>query len=154
MKRSIIIIAIILGVGINNCKNENNPNPQTEKPNKSLISIVEIPTTNFLRAVTFYQTVLGVKIEEVDMEGTQMGIFPSSGDTVSVVLVNGNDYTPTKNGTVVYLNAGNDLQPTLNKVEKNGGKIILPKTKISPEMGFFALFIDTEGNKLGLHSKN
>jgi len=154
MKRSIIIIAIILGVGINNCKNENNPNPQTEKPNKSLISIVEIPTTNFLRAVTFYQTVLGVKIEEVDMEGTQMGIFPSSGDTVSVVLVNGNDYTPTKNGTVVYLNAGNDLQPTLNEVEKNGGKIILPKTKISPEMGFFALFIDTEGNKLGLHSKN
>jgi len=118
----------------------------------NLISIVEIPTTEFPRAVKFYQTILDIAIEEVDMDGTQMGVLPSNGETLNVVLVKGNDYKPTTDGAVLYLNAGNDLQPMLDKVSQNGGQVIVPKTEISPEMGYFALFIDTEGNKLGLHS--
>ena len=118
----------------------------------NLISIVEIPITDFSRAVHFYQTILGITIEEVDMDGTQMGVLPSDGETINVVLVKGADYKPTSDGAVLYLNAGNDLQPMLEKVSKNGGQIIVEKTQISPEMGFFALFMDTEGNKLGLHS--
>ncbi|BDA80273.1 hypothetical protein LPTSP3_g32030 [Leptospira kobayashii] len=94
MKRSLIIAAIILGIGINNCKNESKPDSQTLKQNKNLISIVEIPATDFSRAVTFYQTLLGVKIEKIDMEGTQMGILPNNGYTVNVVLVKGNGYIP------------------------------------------------------------
>lgn len=120
---------------------------------KNLISIVEIPTTDFSRAVTFYQAILGISIEEVDMDGTQMGVLPSDGETINVVLVKGDDYKPTTDGTVVYLNAGDDLQTVLDKIEPNGGKILVRKTEISPEMGFFAMFTDTEGNKLGLHSK-
>jgi|SRR5690554_2118390 len=120
----------------------------------NLISIVEIPTAEFSRAVKFYQSVLSVNIEEVDMDGTQMGVLPNEEGTVNVCLVKGDDYKPTTDGTVVYLNAGNDLQPMLDKVEQNGGQVIVPKTEISPEMGFFALFIDTEGSKLGLHSNN
>ncbi len=120
----------------------------------NLISIVEIPVTDFSRAVKFYQTILGISIEEVDMAGTQMGVLPSNGKTVNVVLAKGNDYKPTTDGAVLYLNAGNDLQPMLDKIEKNGGQVIVPKTEISPEMGSFALFIDTEGNKLGLHSSH
>ena len=118
----------------------------------NLISIVEIPVTDFVRAVNFYQTILGVNIEEVEMDGTQMGILPSDGKTVNVVLVKGADYKPTTDGAVLYLNAGNDLQPMLDKIEQNGGQVIVPKSEISPEMGYFALFVDTEGNKLGLHS--
>lgn len=119
---------------------------------RNLISIVEIPITDFSRAVNFYQTILGITIQEVDMDGLQMGVLPSDGEIVNVVLVKGKDYKPTSDGAVLYLNAGNDLQPMLEKVIKNGGLIILEKTQISPEMGFFALFMDTEGNKLGLHS--
>ena len=81
-----------------------------------------------------------------------MGVLPNDEGTVNVVLVKGNDYKPTTDGAVLYLNAGNDLQPMLDKVAQNGGQVIVPKTEISPEMGYFALFIDTEGNKLGLHS--
>jgi len=69
-----------------------------------------------------------------------------------VVLAKGGDYKPTTDGAVVYLNAGKDLQPMLDRVKQNGGQLLVPKTMISPEMGYFALFIDTEGNKLGLHS--
>ena len=120
----------------------------------NLISIVEIPTADFARAVKFYQTVLGLAIEEMEMDGNQMGVLPNENGTVNVVLVKGTDYKPTTDGAVLYLNAGDDLQPMLDKVEQNGGQVILAKTEISPEMGYFALFIDTEGNKLGLHSRN
>ena len=61
---------------------------------KNLISIVEIPTTDFSRAVAFYQEILNVSIEETDMDGTKMGVLPSDGKTVNVVLVKGNDYKP------------------------------------------------------------
>ena len=119
---------------------------------KNLISIVEIPTTDFQRAVKFYQAILNITIEETDMQGTRMGLFPSDGEAVSVVLINGEGYMPGAEGATVYLYAGDDLTTTLNKVEPHGGKIIIPKTEISPEIGFFAIFTDTEGNKLGLHS--
>lgn len=150
---------MIVTIGFSACNNakteqERAGKTQNQKVNhmNNLISIVEIPATNFSRAVKFYQTILGVSIEEVDMDGNQMGVLPSDDGTVNVVLVKGNDYRPTTDGAVLYLNAGNDLQPTLDKVEKNGGQVLVPKTEISPEMGYFALFIDTEGNKLGLHS--
>lgn len=120
----------------------------------NLISIVEIPTADFARAVAFYQTILGLAIEEMEMDGNQMGVLPNENGTVNVVLVKGNDYKPTTDGAVLYLNAGDDLQPILDRVKQNGGQVILAKTEISPEMGYFALFIDTEGNKLGLHSSN
>lgn len=119
---------------------------------KHLISIVEIPVTDFSRAVNFYQTIMDLIIEEIEMDGTQMGVFPGDGDTINLVLVKGDDYNPTTDGAVVYLNAGNDLEPMLQKIKQAGGQVIVPKTEISPEMGFFALFMDTEENKLGLHS--
>ncbi len=118
----------------------------------NIISIIEISVTDFARAVKFYQAILNIAIEEMEMDGNQLGILPNEEGTVNVVLVKGHDYKPTTNGAVLYLNAGNDLQPMLDKVVQRGGQVIVPKTEISPEMGYFALFIDTEGNKLGLHS--
>lgn len=120
---------------------------------KNVVSIIEIPVTDFGRAIAFYQEILGVGIEEVDMAGTYMGLLPSDENTVAVALVKGEGYTPATQGAVVYLNAGEDLQVVLRKIEPKGGKVVVPKTEISPEMGFFALFTDTEGNKVGLHSK-
>lgn len=118
----------------------------------NLISIIEIPTTEFNRAVAFYQKVLDVSIEEFDMDGNQMGLLSGDDKNVHVLLVKGSDYKPTKEGVVLYLNAGNDLQPMLDKVTQNGGQVIVPKTEISSEMGVFAMFTDTGGNKSGLHS--
>ncbi len=126
--------------------------PQKATTMNNLISIVEISITDFPKAVKFYQTVLGVTIQEMEMDGNKMGIIPNEEGTVNVVLIKGNDYKPSSDGALVYFNAGKDLQPMLDKVEQNGGKVIVPKTQISPEMGYFALFIDTEGNKVGLHS--
>lgn len=116
------------------------------------ISIVEIPVSDFSRAKTFYQSLLTISIEEVDMNSILMGVFPGDGDTVSVALVKGDGYKPSGDGAVLYLNGGTDLQPILSTVEQYGGEVIVPKTAISPGMGYFAQFQDTEGNRLGLYS--
>lgn len=160
--KHILSTALIFGAAFSSCDHQNNPNSEAKDKEvitnnetndmQNLISIIEIPTSDLQRAITFYSSILEVSIEEAEMGDVKMGILPSGQGTVSVVLVNGVDYKPTADGSVIYLNGGDDLQPILDRVEPNGGKVIVPKTKIGPEMGFFALFIDSEGNKLGLHS--
>ncbi len=118
----------------------------------NLIAIVEIPTTDLHRAIAFYKAILEMEIEVAEMGEVKMGVFPVEEGAVNVVLAHGSDYTPTLDGPVLYLNAGDDLQPVLDRIQRHGGEVVVPKAEISPEMGFFALFIDTEGNKLGLHS--
>lgn len=102
---------------------------------ENVINWFEIPATDFNRAVSFYKKVLGLEIQEVEMFGTKMGLFPSNGKNVSGAIVQGEGYSPSLSGTVAYLNGGDDLQLVLEKVEPNDGKIIVPKTQISPEMG-------------------
>lgn len=121
---------------------------------QNLINWFEIPATDFKRAVSFYKAILGVEIKETEMFGTKMGFFPTDGTNVSGGIVQGEEYQPSANGILAYLNGGNDLQTVLDKVEPNHGSIIVPKTQISPEMGYFGMFIDTEGNKMAVHSIN
>ncbi len=119
---------------------------------ENLISWFEIPSVDFNRAVSFYKAILGLEIEETEFFGTKMGLFPTDGKNVSGAIVHGEDYRPSSDGVIAYLNGGNDLQPILDKVENSNGKVIVPKTQISPEMGYFGMFIDTEGNKMAVHS--
>lgn len=121
---------------------------------KNLVNFFEIPASDFKRAVGFYSGILEAEIKETEMFGTKIGFLPSDGENVSGAIVEGEDYKPSTEGVTVYLNGGENLEVALNKVEGFGGTIIVPKTQISPEMGFFAMFIDTEGNKLALHSTN
>jgi uncharacterized protein len=163
MRKTMLSTAIILGVGLTACVHKNNSAQQTQKVHttankindmKNLISIVEIPTADFSRAIAFYQTVLNINMEVTEMDGIKMALFPNAGEGVFVQLIHSSDYKPSADGTVVYLNGGDDLQKVADKIEANGGKVIVPKSEIGPDMGFFAIFIDTEGNKLGLHSLN
>lgn len=119
---------------------------------QNMVSWFEIPAVDFDRAVRFYTAVLDVPLEVMDMGGTKMGMMPADGLNVSGAVVHGEDYMPGTSGTLVYLSGGEDLSPALVRVAGAGGTVIVPKTEISPEFGYFALFIDTEGNKLGLHS--
>ena len=121
---------------------------------KSFISIFEIPATDISRAVDFYQAILTINIEKMEFPEMQMGIFPYEEQMVTGVIVKAQGYHPSSNGVTLYLNGGNDLQIILDRVEKNGGKIIVPKSPHADDSGFYALFHDSEGNKIGLHSPN
>ncbi len=119
---------------------------------QNIINWFEIAVSDMARAKTFYQTVLNCEMNETEMFGTKMAFFPGDGTNVAGAIVQGEDYAPSIKGALIYLNGGNDLSTALSKVETAGGKVIVPKTQISPEMGYFAIFADTEGNKLALHS--
>ncbi len=129
------------------------PVPADKRPAMhNLINWFEIPAVDFDRAVRFYSAVLDARLEPMDLGGTKMGMFPNDGSNVSGAVVQGADYVPGAQGALVYLSGGEDLSPMLARVAQAGGTVIVPKTQISPEFGYFALFFDTEGNKVGLHS--
>ncbi len=121
---------------------------------KSFVSIFEIPATDISRAVGFYEAILNVHIERMDFPGMEMGLFPYEEQMVTGVILKGEGYEPSAKGITLYLNGGENLQVILDKVEQHGGKILVPKTPHADESGFFALFLDSEGNKMGLHSPN
>ena len=119
------------------------------------ISWFEIPVKNFERAKSFYNTMLDTKIKDTPMDGVKYGMFPYDEDNNAVGggIVQMEGYTPSKEGVVVYLNGGNDLSEPLSRVEQAGGTVVMPKTDIG-ENGFMAQILDTEGNKIALHSWN
>lgn len=121
---------------------------------KSFVRVFEIPATKIARAVDFYQATFDIAIEIMSFDGMQMGVFPSEGQMNFGVIIEGEGYKPSKNGVTLYLDAGNDLQIILDKIKAQGGKIVVAKTPHADESGYFALFIDSEGNKMGLHSEN
>jgi uncharacterized protein len=121
---------------------------------KSYISMFEIPATDITRAINFYRSILGHNIEKMEIPGMEMGIFPYEDQMVNGIIIKGDGYKPSAYGVTIYLDGGNNLQNILNKVEENKGKIIVPKTQHADGNGFFAIFLDSEGNKIGLNSPN
>ena len=115
----------------------------------------EISVTDINRAVKFYQTIFGIKkMEQQEMMGMKMAFFPREdmNGKVSGGLVQGPMHKPGNDGAKIYLNGNPDLANALSKVEAAGGKVVMPKTKITAEIGFMAYFNDTEGNTVALHS--
>ena len=113
----------------------------------------EIPATKFKRAVKFYHDILDVDIVEEEMDGLNLGLFPHDNKTsVYGAIIYGMDFKPSKDGSIVYFNGGDNLATALSKVEAAGGKVIIPKTHLGDEIGYIAHFIDTEGNRVGIHS--
>jgi len=117
------------------------------------INWFEIPAKNFERAKVFYEKLFNAEIQVMPHPEMKYGFLPCDMQNGGVGggLVEGEGFEPSMNGTVVYLNGGDDLSVPLSKVEAAGGKILMPKTSIG-ENGFMAHFIDTEGNRVALHS--
>lgn len=162
--KSILFVSALVGLCLTSCTNTANTDSEiTTKdtltnlkpiPMKSYISMFEIPATDISRAINFYEIVLDVAIEKMEMPEMQMGILPYEDQLISCVIVQAEGYAPSADGVTIYLNGGDDLQVMLDKVEPNGGKILIPKTMHADESGYFAIFLDSEGNKIGLHSPN
>jgi uncharacterized protein len=131
---------------------EHPPSHEESPAMPNMINWFEIPATDFDRAVRFYGAILDAPLHIMDMDDTRMGMFPNDGDNVSGAVVSGDGYVPGTQGALVYLSGGKDLSPMLARVVAAGGKVVVSKTRISAEFGHFALFIDTEGNRVGLHS--
>lgn len=127
---------------------------------KNAISWFEIPTKDLKRATKFYEEIFDIKMIPLDLQELQMSMFPLENPTgvgsagVGGALVYHKTFYKTSmtDGPLVYLNANPDVQLILDRIEKAGGIILVPKTEISPEHGHMAVFQDTENNRVALHS--
>ena len=112
----------------------------------------EIAVTDIDRAAKFYGVLFDTNLEVNHGPDFASANFPHNGG-VGGGLVAGDGYAPNAQGSLVYLNANPDLNVVLNRVKGAGGEVVKPKTDIG-ENGYFALFLDTEGNRVALHSMN
>ena len=123
---------------------------------QNAISWFEIPTTDIDRAQKFYETIFGIVMMPMDMPNIKMRMFPLDDMMTQVggaLVDSGGFHKPSAtDGPLIYLNGNPDVQNILDKVVEAGGSIVVPKTEISPDYGFMAVFADTEGNRIALHS--
>ncbi len=120
-----------------------------------MIAWFEIPASNLDRARKFYETIFAIELHEMPLANQlRMAVFPvDSGAVGGALCQHPGFYRPSHDGTLVYLNGNPDLQEILSRVTAAGGKVIVPKTQISPEYGYMAVFEDSEGNRIALHSR-
>lgn len=112
----------------------------------------EIPASRLDRAQKFYETILGVNLRREAMGASELAVFPSGGKPhASGALIHHEDCEPSVLGSTVYLNVS-DLRPVLERVLAHGGDSLVPRTELPGGMGYFAQFIDSEGNRVGLYS--
>lgn len=116
----------------------------------------EIPATDLARARKFYETVFAMEMFEMPVAGLEMVVFPGTpgNGKVGGALMKHEMYEPRDNGALIYLNANPDIQAVVDRIEPAGGKVVVPKTQISEELGYMCVFIDTEGNRVAAHAQN
>jgi predicted enzyme related to lactoylglutathione lyase len=124
----------------------------------NMVGWFEIPVSDMNRAVAFYNNVFQIEIAVHPLGDLVMGWFPfaenpeAKGAGGSLVF-HKEHYTPSAEGTLVYFTSqSGDINDELGRIEKAGGKILQPKTQISEDHGYMAIFLDTEGNRVALHS--
>ncbi|MEQ8675687.1 MAG: VOC family protein [Aggregatilineales bacterium] len=121
----------------------------------SALTWFEIPSADFDRAVDFYSTVIGKPLHKQDFNGVPNGIFPyEQGKGIGGSVVFSEEYTPSAESFIIYLDAESEanLDAMLTRIESAGGKVLMPKTHIGVP-GHIALFMDTEGNRVGLNAQ-
>ena len=114
----------------------------------------EIPVADMARAIVFYEKVFDCKLDRQPMGPLDMAWFPwnHEGKGAGGSLVKYEEfYTPSANGVQIYFSC-EDVETEINKVTAAGGKVVSYKKEIAPGIGFMALFMDTEGNRIALHS--
>jgi predicted enzyme related to lactoylglutathione lyase len=123
---------------------------------KNAINWFEIPVTDFERAKLFYEQVFDYEMPIMTMGEIQMGFlnFDQQNGGIGGAIVHGDGYVPTQDGPKLYLNAGEQLSPTVDKITAAGGEVLHKNIKIDNDFGYFAVIQDTEGNLLYLHSNS
>jgi predicted enzyme related to lactoylglutathione lyase len=119
---------------------------------KRMVEFFEIPAADFERAVKFYEVVFNVKLSTFDCDTEKMAFFPNEDGKAPGAISFAEGFDPSKNGILISFRIDN-MDEAISKIEKGGGKITRQKTKIESEnRGYFATFLDSEGNQVGLYS--
>lgn len=125
--------------------------------NANALNWFDIPAKDIKRAKTFYGKIFNTELVDTpEVMGMKMATFPidTNSGKASGGIVQSDMHKPSTDGAVIYLNANPNIQEVIDRIEPAGGKVVMQKTQITPEIGYMAFFIDSEGNKVGLHGQN
>lgn len=122
----------------------------------NMVGWFEIPVRDMDRSKNFYEEVFQVSIQVENFNELLMGWFPrvegKPGAAGSLVF-HEEWYKPSATkGTLVYFSS-EDVNNELGRIEAAGGQVLQSKTLISDDIGYMAVFTDTEGNRIALHSR-
>ncbi len=102
----------------------------------------ELPADDSARAKEFWTSLFGWEFQTYEgADGYHMTQTPQPGGAVQ-------DRQPGQSGVTIYFDT-DDVAAGAAKVESLGGSVVMPKTPV-PQMGFFAICTDPEGNAFGL----
>lgn len=119
------------------------------------IGWIEIPAHDMKRAINFYNFVFGWDLKVTSLGDLEMALLPSFGDAkgASGTLIRNENYEPSdESGVLIYFTC-EDVQKQIDRVLHGGGSVLRSKTQISPEFGYMALALDSEGNRIAFHSR-
>lgn len=121
---------------------------------ENAINWFEIPVADLERAKKFYEAIFEMEMGTMEVSDQKMYTFPYNpeSDKISGAILEDANAISKMDGVTLYLNANPSIDKVIDKIEAAGGKVLLPKTQISPEIGYFCFFNDTEGNRLALHA--
>ena len=126
--------------------------------NTNALNWFEIPATDSERARKFYESIFDIQMDTRNMMGMEMTFFPydmqSQSGKVSGAVVKSDMHKPGMDGAIIYLNANPSIQAVIDRIEPAGGKILMPRTQITEDIGYMAFFTDSEGNRMALHARS
>ncbi len=112
----------------------------------------DIPVLDFDRAIRFYSAVLGAPVQKQDFPGMSFALLPGSDPAVTGCIYQSDTEKPSDHGPLIYFNCDGRLDAAEAAVMPNGGKVLLTKHAIGPH-GFRTVILDSEGNRIALHSR-
>ena len=121
---------------------------------RNALSWFEIPVTDIDRAQHFYETLLGRSMRREQMGPQTLAIFPyEDGKGIGgALLQSATAPAPAVEGSLVYLDASPSLDTVMSRASELGAKVLLPALQLPRDIGFIAQIVDSEGNRVGLHS--
>ena len=119
-----------------------------------VVTWFEIPSTDFDRAVGFYEALTGTTLRREEFGGTTLGIFPCAESGVTGAVMPPGALSPSPDGLNLYLWIADDMDAALERALAHGGRIADPKMQLPGDIGWVAHIIDSEGNRIGLHASH
>jgi predicted enzyme related to lactoylglutathione lyase len=134
---------------------------------------IQIPSKKLERAVKFYENVFDTSFILEELNDIPHAIF-KNGKTgkklINGAIIEVKEIQNLNVGPVLYFNATGNFENILELIQENKGLIlksktlitspeendtfIIPNTYIDEKPGYYAHFIDSEGNKMGLYGSN
>src|SRR5262245_28212074 len=110
----------------------------------------DIPVAELDRAATFYHALLKIPVHKEQFGEFKFCVLDHKEGNGGCLVLKPEEISANA-GILVYLNVDQRIQDAVVQAEKHGGKILEPVKSIGPH-GFRAVILDSEGNRLALHS--